>query len=400
MNKNINKEKNKFNIKKFGNVEVIFLVIITCIISLLMGYTICNKKHSKNNDKNLDELINTYNEIKEKYYEKIDDEQLLNGAVNGMLSSLDKYSMLIDKEENENFYLTLEGSYDGIGIEITKSEDKIIIIGVIQNSPAELAGIKAGDIILKVDDMETTGKETSEISNYIRNNKKDNYKILVNRNDEEMSFNLKKENVIIKSVSSKTIKRDNKKIGYIYLSIFSNATTKQFIDTLNNLNNENVDAIIIDVRENTGGHLTTLINILSELISKEKIIYQTEKDKTISKQYSLGNKDFDKQIVILQNSNSASAAELLSISLKENLNAIIVGEKSYGKGTVQEYSYLSNGNMYKYTTKKWLSPKGNSIDKTGVAPDIEVSLNDEYYENPTDENDNQLQTAIDVIINN
>ena len=392
--------KNKKMVKeKFNTLEVIFLIIITSIISLIMGYFISKPSSQKNENKNLNEFIKTYKEITSKYYKKINEEDLLNGAVNGMLSTLDKHSVLIDKNENESFYLMLDGSYEGVGIEVTQYENKIVVIGVIENSPASEAGIKLGDVILKVDDINMESKTTTDVSNYIRkNSNKMEFNILIDRDGEKINFNVKKKNVVIKSVTSKIIERDEHKIGYIYISIFSNTTASQFAKELNKLEKENIEGIIIDVRENTGGHLSTAVSILSMLLNNDKVMYQIDKNDKKTKYYSIGDKDYNKPIVILQNSNSASAAEMLSVSLKDNLSAIVIGETTYGKGTVQEYNYLSNGNMYKYTTKKWLSPKGKSVDEKGIKPNIEISLDENYYNNPTDDTDNQLQTAIQTIL--
>lgn len=386
-------------IKKFSNIEVIFLVIVSSIIGLVIGNSININKNSKAYDKELSEFISTYNKIKEKYYKKINEEDILNGAINGMLSELDKHSMLIDREENENFYLTLDGSYNGIGIEIAKIDGKITIIGVIPNSPASEVGLTKGDIVKKIDDIDLEDEDTKKLSNYVRKEStKKEFNVVVDRNGEELTFNIKKQNVIITSVLSKIFERNDKKIGYIYISIFSNTTAYQFNKELEKLEKSNIDALIIDVRENTGGHLTTAVNILSQLLSKDKILYRIEKQGKVTKHYSMGSKNIKCPVAIIQNGNSASASELVSISLKENLNATVIGETTYGKGTVQEYDYLSNGNMYKYTTKKWLSPKGNSIDEVGVKPDVEVSLSDEYYNDPSDDTDNQLNTAIDTVV--
>ena len=385
--------------KKFGNFEVVFLIIVTCIISLLIGYFLSGKKEGKTNDEVLNEFIKTYNEITIKYDGKIDKKELLNGAVSGMLNTLDQHSALIDQDEDENFYLMLDGSYKGIGIEVAAYEDKIIVIGVIESSPASKAGIQIGDILKKIDDLDMKGKTTRDVVSYIRKNtEKDEFNITVDRDGEELTFTTKRDNVVIPSVVSHVIEQDEKRIGYIYISVFSNTTSSQFAKKLEELRNEEIDGLIIDIRENNGGHLTTAINIISMLTSKKKVIYQMNKDGKKSKFYSVGDEDFDLPLVILQNRNSASAAEMLSVSLKENLKALVVGEKSYGKGTVQEYSYLSTGDMYKYTTKKWLSPKGKSIDGVGVKPDVEVSLDDNYKENPSDETDNQLQTAVQEML--
>ena len=384
--------------KKFNSFEVSFLVIITCAISLVVGYVLSERKQYKTNDKVLNEFINTYNEITDKYYKKIDKQELLSGAVSGMLSTLDQHSALIDQDENDNFSLMLDGSYSGIGIEIAAVNDKVIIIGVIENSPAAKAGIKAGDILVQIDDLDMAKQSTQDIANYIRKNtKKNEFTIAVERDEEKIEYKLKKDHVVITSVAGKIIKRDDYKIGYMYISIFSSTTASQFAKKLEKFEKENVDGIIIDIRENSGGYLTTAVSMLSMLLDQSKIMYQMDKNGKISKYYSTGNKNYKKQIVILQNNQSASAAEMLSASLKDNLNAIVVGEKSYGKGTVQEYNYLSNGDIYKYTTKKWLTPKGKCIDEVGIVPDVEVSLSEDYYTDPT-ENDNQLETAIQTMV--
>lgn len=390
--------KNENTVKKFSTVEMVFLVVVTCLVSLYFGTKITYKEVKQNDF--ISEIEKVYEEIKTNYYTDINEDDLLSGAINGMTSALDKYSTVIDSTNNENFYLTLEGSYSGVGIEIsTDNDNNILIVGILSNSPAEKAGLKAGDIIKKIDDIDLSEKDYKYVSSYIReNSNKAEYKIEIIRNGENLTYNLKKDTVVIKSVASKIIENENKKIGYIYISIFSNTTVAQFKKELDELKKQGIDALIIDVRENSGGHLTTAVGIISELVSSEKVIYQIEKDNKKSKFYSLGKNDFEYPIAIIQNSNSASAAEMLSISLKENLQAIIVGETSYGKGTVQELNYLSNGDSYKYTTKKWLSPNGNWIEGKGVVPDVEVKLSNEYINDPIDEKDNQLETAINELI--
>jgi len=388
----------KLKTKNFSTIEVIFLVVMTCLISLYFGIKVTYKKD--NRDEIIKEIETVYNELIENYHGDFSKEDLLSGAINGMTSALDAYSTLIDSDENENFYLTLEGSYSGVGIEISADRNNnIIIIGVIENSPADKAGLEAGDIVKKIEDIDLTEKDYKFLSEYIRKNAtKKEYTIVVERNNEQLTYELKKDVVTIKSVASEIIEKEQMKIGYIYISIFSNTTPSQFKKELQELKEQNINALIIDVRDNSGGHLTTAVSILSELVSSEHIIYQTEKDGKKSKFYSLGNKDFEYPIVVLQNSNSASASEMLTISLKENLNAKVIGEKSYGKGVIQEVNYLSNGDSYKYTTKSWLSPNGVWINEKGIVPDIEVKLSEEYYNNPTQESDNQLQTAINELI--
>lgn len=396
------KEKIKnLNKNSFKTTEVLFLIILTAIISLIVGYLL-NARTKKNivSDESLNEIIDNYYYIVDNYYDQIDKEKLVSGAIDGMVNSLgDEYSTLLSQDSSSSFYMNLEGSYDGIGIEIYNDEyNNIIVLDVLDDSPAEKAGIKSGDIVTDIDGKSFKNTNISELTKYIKESNHEKYIITVIRNDEEMVFELDKSKVIIKSVASKIIEKENHKIGYIYISVFSNSTSAQFKEELANLENEKIDSLIIDVRENSGGHLTTAVSILSQFLDSSHVIYQIEKNGMKTKYYSNGTKTKTYPIIVLQNSNSASASELLSVSLKEEYGAIIIGETSYGKGTVQEVVSLSNGDTYKFTTKKWLSPKGNWINGVGVVPDIEVTLNEEYKEFLTVENDNQLQTAINYIL--
>ena len=396
--KNTNEIKNSFT-----TIEVVSLVIMTCIVSLIIGAVVSynlNNNKMIDNDKNLQEFVNNYQYIVDNYYEDVDKKQLLDHALKGMLDSLDDdYSYLIDETDSDSFNIQLEGEYNGVGIEIVSVETgEIYIYRVFEGSPADKAGLKSGDIIKEIDGKDFSSSQTNEIAKYIKENKNDSFKVKVQRDNNEKTFVVKKESVVIKSVDSKIIKKENKKIGYIYIDIFSNVAYKQFKKELEELETKKIDSLIIDVRNNTGGHLTTATNIISLFLNSKHIIYQTETKKEIKKFYSTGKVDKKYPIVVLQNSDSASASEMLSAALKEEYGATIVGELSYGKGTVQELMDVSSGSEYKITTKKWLTPKGNWINKKGVSVDVEVSLNEDYEKNPSDENDNQLQTAIKQLI--
>lgn len=407
--KNLTKttKKNK-KYETFNILEVSVLIIITVIVSLIMGSTITynlNKNKINPEEKELKKFIDNYHYIVKNYYEDIDKEKILNNALNGMLSSLeDDYSYLIDENDSQTFNIQLEGEYEGIGIEIIGTTDSVIINRVFEFSPADKAGLKPGDIILKIDGNNFAKKDSSKISNsseiskYIRNNKKNVFDIEIKRDNEIKKITIKREKVTIKAVSSKTYNKEDKKVGYIKIDIFSNIAALQFKSELEKLEKDNIDSLIIDVRNNSGGHLTTATKIISEFLDSKHIIYQTDTKGKIKKYYSSGNKTKKYPIAILQNNESASASEMLSASLKEEYGAIVVGEVSYGKGTVQELIGITNDIEYKITTKKWLTPKGNWINKKGVSVDYEVNLNEEYNENPTDENDNQLKKALEEII--
>ena len=389
----------KMNKKSFHTFEVLFLLVITTIISLTVGYLL-NDNEKVSGDKYTDSIIDNYNYILENYYDKADKNKLVNGAISGMLDSLgDDYSELIEQDGNSTFYINLEGNYDGIGIEIYNNDDNnIVVLGVIDDSPAEKAGLQSGDIIKQIDETSMINKNVKELTKYVQTNKKDKYTVIIERNGQEQTIDIERSNITIKSVSSKIIEKNGKKIGYIYISVFANATSEQFKKALTELEQKNIDSLIIDVRNNSGGHLSTAVSIVSNFLNNDQVIYQIKKNNKTKKYYSKGNVTKTYPIVVLQNHNSASASELLSSALKESYGATVVGNISYGKGTVQEMVQLSNGDSYKFTTKEWLTPTGNSINKKGVQPDIDITLSTQYSENPSDDTDNQLQAAINHLL--
>ena len=387
--------------KNFNSKEVIFLLIVTCLISLAIGNAInIDKKNLEQPiDENLTEFEQNYQYIIDNYYEEVDKAKLIKGAIEGMVNSLgDDYSIAITDDMSNNFNIKLTGSYSGLGIEIVNDQSyNIYISDVIDGSPAEKAGLKVLDKIISIDEIEFTGKKTTELTNYIKESNKEKDIIKVERDNKEETFELTRETIEIKSVYSEIKNIDNQKIGYVYISIFASNTSTQFKNAIEELEKEGINSLIIDVRSNTGGHLTSVVDMLSCLLDSSKIIYQIENKGEVTKYYSKGNTTKTYPIVVLQNNGSASASELLSAALKEEYGATVIGENSYGKGTVQELISLQDGIQYKITTKKWLTPKGNWINGTGVSVDIEEKLSEEYKQNPSDENDNQLQKAIEYL---
>ncbi len=387
--------------KNFNYKEVIFLVILTCVVSLWMGNAIkLNKIEPKTeSDDYLKEFEENYQYILDNYYDEVNKEAIIKGAISGMVNALgDDYSVAINDENSNNFNTRLTGSYSGIGIEIVNDNNyNIIISDVFEDTPAAKAGLKVMDVILSIDDVDFSNKKTSELTDYIKESNKEKYIIKVKRGTEELSFEIERQLIQIKSIYSELKKIDDHKIGYIYISVFASNTADQFKAAVESLEKQGMDSLIIDVRYNTGGHLTSAVEILSYLLSSDKVIYQIESKGITTKYYSKGSETKTYPIVVLQNKNSASASELLSAALKEEYGATIIGEVSYGKGTVQELVTLTDGTQYKFTTKKWLTPKGNWINGVGVSVDIEEALSKEYENNPIEENDNQLQRAVQYL---
>lgn len=402
--KNLKTRKNKTkNPTLFKVTDMLGLVIITCIISLFagafFGTRFLTSVHEKDTYKILDKIKDVYLDIKENYYETVDDEELIDGAINGMISALDDpYATYLTNEDSNTFDVQLQGSYEGVGIEIFNNNDgKIEILTVFDNSSASEAGLKPGDIIIGINDEDVSMQKTSDLVALISEMKDDTFTLKILRNNEEKKVKVKRKKIELTSVTSKTIEQNNKKIGYIKISIFSLNTYSQFNEQLKKLEKENIDSLIIDVRGNTGGHLSTVDDVLSLFLDKKHVIYQIETKGKKEKFYSSGKTTKKYPIAVLTDSYSASASELLAISLKEEYGAVTVGLTTYGKGTVQELK-TTDGGEYKFTTKKWLSPKGNWINEKGVEPTIEVMLDENYYKDPTDDNDNQLQKAIEYLL--
>lgn len=379
-----------------GIVEVIFFLIVGFIASFFVGYNFQNKEKAKDikKDEHIERFEQNYNYIVDNYYKKLDKDKLIDDAIAGMMETLDDpYSVYLDKDESKSLNISLNGGYKGFGIAIAKDDDNnIVVVSVFDNSPAAISGIVEGDVILKINNKNVNEMSINEFSSYVLESETDDFDLLIRRDDKEQTMKIKKNMVVLDSVSSKIIERDGKKIGYIYISVFANNTASQFNKKLIELEKSNIDSLIIDVRDNTGGYLTTVESMLEKLMTDKQVIYQLKSNKKTVKAYGKATKNKKYKIYLLGNEQSASASELLIASIKENLNSKFIGKKTFGKGTVQEMVPISENKNYKITTKKWLTPKGHWINETkGIIPDYEV----DYEEGETD---TQLEKAIKLIV--
>lgn len=368
---NIIKKTTDFNI-----VEVIVIIIITGIIVSVCSGLIVYKNYDKiyisasnENKDDLNEFIESYDHIVNSYVKEVDKKKLIESAIAGMYNYLeDDYSVYINKDVTDSLQEQLNGKYTGIGVEITLTEEKNIVINqVFSNSPASDAGLKKGDILLKLDDVNLKDKEFKYMSNTIKNGKKDKYTITYKRDNKEYKTTLTRRDVTIESVKSEV--HDN--VGYIKIETFS-ATTSELVKKALDGFGKNVNSLVIDVRDNTGGYLSAAYSTASLFLKKNSIVYQLKDKNSKITKYEAKNGVYRKfnKIAILVNEYSASASEVLTLALKDNLNANVVGTKSFGKGTVQETEVLSSGAMVKYTSAYWLGPKGESINEKGIEPDI------------------------------
>lgn len=379
----------------FMTSEVIVLLILTsfvCIVlSGLITYNFISPKAEKVDDK-LQSFLDNYNYILDNYYGKVNKEELLDAALAGMMESLDAGSSWMGSE-NSNFNIYLEGSYKGIGIEISSNDSgEIVASSVFKGSPADKAGIENGDIILKIQNIEVSGKNISEVSRLLKGNNK--IEIIYKHNNEEKTVTLKSEKINLNSVKTKML--DNN-IGYINVSIFASNTAEQFKRKLGILEKNGINGLIIDLRDNAGGHLTAARDILSLFLDSSHPIYKIKSKDDVETFYSSGKVTKKYKIVILVNENSASASEIVTSALKEQYGATVIGNKTYGKGTVQELQTLPDGQQYKLTTTIWLTSTGKSINNVGIEPDINVSLNTSNDGELVFDLDEQLKKAIEVL---
>ena len=401
---NIKREnKNKKKKLKFNLGEVIVIMVITAIcaitITIKVTYTINNTSKKIKTETDLAEFISIYDSITDGYYEEVNKEEMISSAIGAMLDYLDDpYSSYLDAEAAELLNQELNGEYEGIGAKIKLSQKKFIISEVFENSPSEISGLKVDDIILKIGDISISNKTLEEVSDLIKKQNNKEFTMTIKRKEQEMLVTIKRSKVDLKSVEYKTIVKDNKDVGIITINIFAKNTYSQFKKVIENIDFNKTKSIIIDLRNNKGGYLTTATSIAEMFLNKNDIIYQTSTKKGTKKIINKKEKQVNAKVVVLVNGSTASASEILSATFKENLGSEIVGVKTYGKGTVQQTKQLSSGAMIKFTIENWLTPSGEKIDQKGIMPTVEVKLNEKYYKNPNDSNDTQLQKAVEIAV--
>lgn len=381
INKNVN----------FSLLEVIIIILVTgIVVSLSTGLIIYNnydkisKSKSDDTSSEIKEFTESYNHIINSYIDEVDKSKLIDAAISGMYNFLnDEYSIYMDNDMTESLNEQLEGTYDGIGIEMTMNNKGVIYVTqVFKNTPAEKAGLKPDDILVALDGESLEGKTTAEVASVIKKGTKSEFKLTYKRDNIEKTVTVNKKHIYINSVKSEIF--DN--IGYINISTFSATTEEQVKKELDNFD-KNISNLIIDLRNNTGGYLNAAYDVSELFLKKGKVIYQLKDRNNKITKFTAKSGEYRhfNNIIVIINGSTASASEILALALKESANAKIVGTKSYGKGTVQETSKLKSGSMVKYTTAYWLSPEGNSINKTGITPDYKI-----------DGEEGQLKKAIEI----
>ncbi len=337
--------------------------------------------------------------LKQKYIEadNLDANKILYGAIKGMLQSTgDPYTVFFDPEENKEFEQDISGSFEGIGAEIGLRQGVITVIAPLEGSPAEKAGLRAGDKIIKIDGEITSDMSLDKAVKKMRGKKNTEVVLTIWRNSEEETKEIKiiRDLINVKSVSYE-IKDEN--IAYIKITRFAEDTFDEFKKAVDNLFKQKPQGLVLDLRNNPGGYLDTAINIANKMIPKNSVILIEEnKEKQKESIISRGGDILSEyRTVVLINEGSASASEILAAALKENReNVTLVGKKSYGKGSVQEFVDLPYQTADKITVARWLTPKGNQINEIGINPDLEINLSVDDYDNNLDP---QLDKALEII---
>ena len=369
----------------FGLKELIGIVIITTLVSFFAGFSIKQSSVKTDLSNYENEIISNYKYILENSYKNVNGRDLVSAAIKGMIDCLeDPYADYINVSDVDNFNLIINGEYQGIGVQIGYNEkNEPIITYVFPSSPADISGLKANDILISIDDIKVLDKTLDEIKDIV-NGFDGEFKISYKRDESQYETTLKRDMITVKSVVKNVYERENKKIGYIKLTNFAANSYDQFKESLESLEADKIESLIIDLRDNTGGQLKTVDNIVSLFINENNVIYQMKEKGKITKYYSHGNNNRKYPIVVLVNESSASASELMTGALKEVYGATIMGVNTYGKGTAQEVRTLENGEQYKFTTREWLTAKGNSIEKVGIEPNVKIEQNEKYFIEPTE----------------
>jgi len=354
----------------YGAILVAITFMLTSTFNIVLGGKVVISKDTYEAYKKYNKMIALEELVKEDFYKKTSDEELVNSAIKGMFSGLgDPYSQYYTKAEFEKLKEQTSGSFVGIGVYISPAsdDDNITIIAPIDGSPAQKSGIKPGDKILKVDGKVVLAKNSDEAITMIKGKKGTEVELTIKRGEQILDIKVKRDEIVSKTVEEKLLE-DN--IGYIKITSFSEHTNKEFKNALNILKKDDIKGLVIDLRDNPGGLLNVCKDIADSLIGEGTIVY-TKDNKGNTEYLKSDNKKLGLPIAVLTNEGSASASEILTGAIKDNKVGISVGTTTFGKGLVQSVRELKDGTGYKLTTAQYFTPSGEYINGKGIKPTIE-----------------------------
>lgn len=331
-----------------------------------------SSKSSKNPPADFSTFWIVWDKLNEQYVDKqaLNSQKMVQGAISGMVAALgDPFTAYFPPTQNSEAKEDLSGQFQGVGIQIDIKNKLLTVVTPIADSPAQKAGVKPGDVILKIGDRDTEGMSTTEAVSLIKGPKGTQIKLTMSRADQELVFNLTRDVITIKSVSFEEIERNGKKYALIKLSKFGDLTQGQWLEAVGKVGDQ---AVILDLRNNPGGYLEGAVYVAGEFLQPGKLVVSQQGGNGESLDYKVDRNGrlLKQKIVVLINGGSASAAEILAGALQDYGRAEIVGEKSFGKGSVQQPEDLPDGSGIHITIAKWLRPSGDWIDKKGITPDV------------------------------
>jgi carboxyl-terminal processing protease len=370
---------------------------------IILSFLNINHSYSKSTNE-LYEKIDLFSEvletIKQEYVDEIDQSEVMDSAINGVLQSLDPYSAYMSPKSFEGMQTDTKGEFGGLGIEIGMESGVVKVIAPIDDTPAAKAGIKAGDYIVRINNEQVQGKSLTEAVELMRGPVGTEINLTVRRRNEKkaLEFKIKRAVIEVKSVEAKII-GDEKEIGYLRLKSFNENSDKQLLSYINNFEkNSKLNGYILDLRNNPGGLLTQAINITDFFLDDGEIVSTKGRKINETRRFfsRKGDEISGKPLIVIINQGSASASEIVSGALKDHKRAIILGEHTYGKGSVQSIIPLKNGGGIRLTISKYYLPSGKSISDVGVIPDIFVEEKGDDFRINSD-TDNQLDYAIKLL---
>ncbi|WP_230199522.1 lmo1851 family serine protease [Bacillus testis] len=372
-------QSNKYiKFKKFHFIMGVFFIIFVTAAVTTIALTFGDKKVqptvTSNDRSEFNKLYATYDTIKNEYYTDVKDQTLVNGAINGMMEALDDpYSDYMNEKEASSFNEQISASFEGIGAEIQEQNGQISIVSPIKGSPAEKAGLKAHDIIVSVDGKALQGVSSSEAVSKIRGKKGSKVTLMIKRgNSDPFKVTLTRDTIPIETVYSEMLKDD---IAHIQVTSFSENTSTELAKGMKEMKEKGMKGLVLDLRGNPGGIMQEAVKIASMFVPNNKVVLQVEDragNKQAFKSDNKGENNFP--VVVLVDSGSASASEIVAAAMSESAGIKLVGEKTFGKGTVQTAKEFKDKSNIKFTTAKWLTPDGNWIHKKGIQPDVKVEL--------------------------
>lgn len=378
--------------KKHSHVKVkTYLISLLVVAALSIGGTYIwteqvnqdkpNKELATVESGELSKVEAVYNQLSSQYFEDIEGDKLIEGALTGMVAAVgDPYTQYLDVKEATSLNDTISASFEGIGAEVMQQGDTIMIVSPIAGSPAEKAGLKPNDVLLKADDKNLTGLSLNEAVSFIRGEKGSEVLLTIRRGETQFEVSVTRDTIPVETVVY-NLDEDNPTIGYISITSFSNPTYDELVTAVTELRTQGAKSFIFDVRQNPGGILDGALNISNMFVDEGSVIMQTEEKnqepvKLVADMKTMGEFKVTEPSVLLVDEGSASASEILAGALKESADIPVIGTKTFGKGTVQTVASFPDNSELKLTIAKWLTPSGKWINEKGIIPTIPVELPD------------------------